>query len=153
MFKWNVFLTASLLLECNLISQTESNSLGLAPYPDIAAKLSICLLFNAHIHQGVLPKQTLCIQVGCQESALTIQCQSESNRGCQNALWENQNPSCMNDYKCPVAKTQSTKEDTLFICSYFRLSSLLVYYSVLLDSFDLRVKKQDVMSDNWTNSN
>ena len=65
-------LTSTLLLESNFIPQTESNALGLTSYPDVAAQLTICLLLYAQIHQSILSKHTLSVQVGCQEPTLTI---------------------------------------------------------------------------------
>ncbi|KAK8505444.1 hypothetical protein V6N13_045881 [Hibiscus sabdariffa] len=55
--------------------ETKSNPLVLAPYPDVPTQL-----LNTQIHQGILPKHTLCIQVRSQESTLPIWCTSEKQK-------------------------------------------------------------------------
>lgn len=65
-------LTASLLLEGNLVSQAERNSLGLAPYSDVTAELAINLLLNANVHQSIFSKHTLCVKICGKETAFTI---------------------------------------------------------------------------------
>lgn len=72
--------TASLLLESDLVPKAESNPLGLAPYPDVTTQLRICLFLDAYVYQGILPKHTLCIKVGSQESTITIQRWPETPR-------------------------------------------------------------------------
>ncbi|KAK8706663.1 hypothetical protein V6N13_057743 [Hibiscus sabdariffa] len=47
--------------------ETKSNPLVLAPHPDVPTQL-----LNTQIHQGILPKHTLCIQVRSQESTLHL---------------------------------------------------------------------------------
>jgi hypothetical protein len=65
-------LTASLLLEGNLVSQAERNSLGLAPYSDVTAELAISLLLNANVHQSIFSKHTLCVKICSEETTFPI---------------------------------------------------------------------------------
>jgi hypothetical protein len=65
-------LTASLLLEGDLVSQAERNSLGLTPYSDVTTELAISLLLNANVHQSIFSKYTLCVKICSKETAFPV---------------------------------------------------------------------------------
>lgn len=62
------------------------------PDADVASKLAIWLLLHADIHQGILAKDTLGVQVGCQKATFAFKCTSGSGAphvgGCYNMVQE-----------------------------------------------------------------
>lgn len=51
--------------------------MGLTPYSDIAAQLAIGLLFNADVHQCILTKNTLGIEISSDKPTFSIKRRSD----------------------------------------------------------------------------
>ncbi|CAL9009400.1 unnamed protein product [Prunus brigantina] len=62
-----------------LSPRLKDNASSLASNSDVSTELTICLFLKTHIHQSILPENTLWVQIGSKDSTFSFQCRSKPN--------------------------------------------------------------------------
>ena len=82
----HVHLRSSFLLQGNLVSKRKCNALCFAADPDVTGQLAVRLLLATNIHQGILSEHTLGVQIGSQETTISLELRPRGQD--RTSVWE-----------------------------------------------------------------